>query len=97
MVARTLPETHVSPADEFAERTGSISWSGVFAGALAGLAVAVVLSTLGVAIGITAGATLPIRPSAGEEARGIDPDTYMGFGVAGTIWILLTVVLGGAD
>lgn len=68
-------------------------WGAILAGALAGFATVVLMSTLGTALGITAGTVAlastdsPLRETAEKAA--------MPFGIGAVIWILLTAVVTG--
>jgi hypothetical protein len=67
-----------------------IQWGPVVAGALAGFAAWLIMTTLGAAIGMTAGASMEI-PATETEAE----EAALGFGVGAIIWTLLTAIVTG--
>lgn len=65
-----------------------LQWSAIVAAALAGFATAVVMTTLGGAIGMTAGAAAADEPVSADRAAAA-------VGIGAAIWILLTAVTTG--
>jgi hypothetical protein len=68
-------------------------WGAILAGALAGFAAFILMSTLGAALGISAGAVTV------NTAESVTPDTAQkataGFAIGAAIWILLTALATG--
>src|SRR5687767_8250120 len=71
-------------------RVSDVHWGAIVAGALFGFATTLVLTTLGMAIGITATEPTPREPGgpgAGDAAQAV--------GIGSAIWWLVTVFLTG--
>lgn len=71
--------------------SGRAQWGAIFAGALAGFATFLIMTTLGAAIGVSAGAGFAGTPVEGEEAE----RAALGFGLGAVLWIFLTAVATG--
>ena len=69
---------------------GRIQWGPIVAGALAGFAVTILMSTLGAAIGLSAGAAAPM-PATAEETQ----EMAAAFGVGSILWMVLTAIVVG--
>jgi hypothetical protein len=67
-------------------------WGAVIAGILAGFAAAVLMTTLGTAIGITTGQALAPDAASGASA---DPDALAGLGIGAAVWLVLTAIVVG--
>ncbi len=70
-------------------------WGAIAAGAFTGVAVGVVMTTLGAALGLTASAVAADRASSALYADGIQ-DAAAGFGFGVGIWLLLSAAVIGA-
>ena len=85
-----IPPAETSAEVPWMSRT---PWGAILAGALAGFATVVIMSTLGTALGLTAGTVAlantesPLREMAEKAAAP--------FGIAAVVWILLTAVVTG--
>jgi len=93
-MAGVIRETRVSvtaaPEGEPAWWWSRIQWGPVVAGALAGFAAWLIMTTLGAALGMTAGAIVEI-PATETEAE----KAALGMGIGTGIWMLLTAIVTG--
>lgn len=69
---------------------GRIQWGPIVAGALAGFAVTILMSTLGAAVGLSAGAAA-LMPATAEEAQ----ETAAFFSIGSILWMVLTAIVVG--
>lgn len=67
------------------------TWAGIAGGAVAGLAVGILMATLGAAIGLTAGAGVDARTLGVEDAK----DAAVGFGIGAGVWLIVTAAVVG--
>lgn len=70
-----------------------VQWGAILAGAFAGLAVTIIMATIGAAIGMTAGAAG--MASAGTANSETAHDAAVGFGIGAGAWLLLTALATG--
>ncbi|MBL8897049.1 MAG: hypothetical protein JNM84_05455 [Planctomycetes bacterium] len=70
-------------------------WGAIAAGAIAGLAIAVLMATLGVALGLTASAVAVPDANMSGVSMNDAQNVAVGFGIGAGVWILITAAAVG--